>query len=617
MAGQIKGITIEIGGNTTGLNKALEGVNKQSKDLQAELKQVDRLLKLDPGNTTLMEQKQKLLGEAVSATKDKLVILKDAEKQVQQQFKEGKVGEEQYRLIQREVIATEKNLKSLESQLRSVDWDKAAKALDGFGTKATAAGKSLSTKVTAPIVAAGAVAFKFAADLEDAMGAANQIFGQQSQNVQKWADGLQNYYGIAESEALTYANTMGAMLQNIGGLSEAEAAKQSQMLVELAGDLTAMFGGTTESAVQALTGALKGNTSMLDNYGMGVNDATIKTKALEMGLYDGTGQMDLTAKQAATLALIMEQTADAQGQAARESEGASGTMRGLQTELKNVSAELGQVLIPLLTPLIAKLKEAVEKFSQMSPEAQKTVVVIAGLAAAIGPLLLLLGGMSSGVSAVMAIVEKLTPVIVSATTAAGGLSGAIAFITGPIGIAIAAIAAIIAIGVLLYKNWDTIKAKAGELSNSVRAKFDEIRNNISDRINSAKDAVGAAIERIKSFFNFEWSLPKLKLPHFSIQGSFSLNPPSIPTFGVDWYKTGAIFSRPSVIGVGEAGTEAVLPIEKIDSIIAAALEKAGGLGGKFEVTIPVCLDGQVLTTVVSKHQEKSSGLGTRGKGAVL
>ena len=76
-----------------------------------------------------------------------------------------------------------------------------------------------------------------------------------------------------------------------------EASKQSQTLVELAGDLTAMFGGTTESAVQALTGALKGNTSMLDNYGMGVNDATIKTKALEMGLYDGTGTMDLASKQ--------------------------------------------------------------------------------------------------------------------------------------------------------------------------------------------------------------------------------------------------------------------------------------------------------------------------------
>ena len=79
-----------------------------------------------------------------------------------------------------------------------------------------------------------------------------------------------------------------------------------------------MYGGTTADAVRALTGALKGNNTMLDNYGMAVNDAMIKTKALEMGLYDGTGQMDLATKQAATLALIMEQTGAAQGQAARK-----------------------------------------------------------------------------------------------------------------------------------------------------------------------------------------------------------------------------------------------------------------------------------------------------------
>jgi len=114
MAKKIKGITIEIGGNTQPLNKALEDVNKKSRDLQSELRQVDRLLKLDPKNTELMSQKQKLLAEAVANTKDKLNTLKEAERQVQEQFKRGEVAEEQYRLIQREVIATEQNLKSLE-----------------------------------------------------------------------------------------------------------------------------------------------------------------------------------------------------------------------------------------------------------------------------------------------------------------------------------------------------------------------------------------------------------------------------------------------------------------------------------------------------------------------
>ena len=98
MAGNnIKGITIDIGGNTTGLSKALADVNKTSKNLQNELKQVDKLLKLDPKNTEILEQKQKLLSGAIGNTKEKLETLREAERQAQQQFQKGEISEEQYR----------------------------------------------------------------------------------------------------------------------------------------------------------------------------------------------------------------------------------------------------------------------------------------------------------------------------------------------------------------------------------------------------------------------------------------------------------------------------------------------------------------------------------------
>ena len=91
---KIKGLTIEIGGDTRLLTKALGEVNSKSRDLQSELKQVDRLLKLDPGNTDLITQKQKILAESVSNTSEKLKTLKEAEKQAQEQFAQGKIGEE-------------------------------------------------------------------------------------------------------------------------------------------------------------------------------------------------------------------------------------------------------------------------------------------------------------------------------------------------------------------------------------------------------------------------------------------------------------------------------------------------------------------------------------------
>lgn len=128
MANKIKGITIEIGGDATGLNKALSDVNKSIRDTQSELKDVDRLLKIDPKNTELLTQKQKLLTKEIADTRDKLTTLREAEKQAQQQFKEGKISEQQYNALKREVISTENAEKNLTAQLKETN-----KSLEGQG----------------------------------------------------------------------------------------------------------------------------------------------------------------------------------------------------------------------------------------------------------------------------------------------------------------------------------------------------------------------------------------------------------------------------------------------------------------------------------------------------
>lgn len=117
MARNIKGITIEINGDTKGLDKALSSVNSSANKTQSELRDVNKLLKLDPGNTELIAQKQKLLAQAISQTGDKLKTLKDAQAQVDAQFAKGDIGEEQYRAFQREIASTEATLKGYKSQL--------------------------------------------------------------------------------------------------------------------------------------------------------------------------------------------------------------------------------------------------------------------------------------------------------------------------------------------------------------------------------------------------------------------------------------------------------------------------------------------------------------------
>lgn len=610
MAGNIKGITIEIGGNTTKLQQAMADVNKKSKDLQSELRQVEKLLKLDPKNTELLAQKQKLLAEAVENSKEKLDRLKTAQQQVNEQFAKGEISEEQYRAFQREVAKAEQELKGFEKQLSTTvktteTWkdklDKAQTSLKDFGAKMTDMGKNLSMTVTAPIVAVGAASFKMAADLQDAMGATDQTFKSAAESMKNWADNLESYYGIAEGEALEYANMMGSMLKNIGGLTEEEAAKQAQTLIKLAGDLTAMYGGTTADAVRALTGALKGNNTMLDNYGMAANDAMVKTKALEMGLYDGTGQMDLATKQAATLALIMEQSGAAQGQAAREAEGASGSMRALATEVKNLSIDIGEVLLPVVTPFIAQLNDIIKKFGELSPEMKKAIVIVGGLAAAIGPLLVLLGTLSIMIGAI-------SLPVVAVVAAIGLLIAAIVLLYNKwkengenskrlIAEFTAAIQSTLDnFKTWLGQTWESIKTAWSDFGENIKATWENMWNGIITFFETTKTNLQTATQKLTADMLARWEKFKGGIieiwraitgaikGHINNQLQFvnklidALNsikveiPEWVPgiggnKFGIDlphvpYLAEGGIVTRPTLAMIGEAGPEAVVPLKK-------------------------------------------------------
>ena len=305
------------------------------------------------------------------------------------------------------------------------------KSLNYIGDSFISIGQKASI-LSAAIIAAGAASYKMAADFQDAMGATNQIYKSASKSVQDWAKSLSPNYGIAKGEALGYANLMGSLLVNIGQLTEEQAGKQAQRLIELAGDLTAMYGGQTQDAVRALQASLKGNNTMLDNYGIAVNDALVKQRAFVLGLSNGTSELSLQARQTATLSLIFEQTSAAQGQAAREAEGASGSLRSLVTVIKNLATSLGEMLLPVITPVVNAVKGFAEWVNSLSPVMKSLVLVVTGLAAAFGPLLIVIGS-----------VIKLMPI----------LSVAFSTMTGPIGLIVTAIS--VAVG-LIIMNWNSI-----------------------------------------------------------------------------------------------------------------------------------------------------------------
>lgn len=181
MANRIKGITVEIGGDTTKLQNALKGVNCQIKNTQSALKDVEKLLKLDPTNTTLLAQKQKLLTQAIGETKEKLATLKTAAEQANEQLQKGEISQEQYDALQREIAETEAELKKLESQASKTNQTltkigEVGSKVESFGNGVTNVGKKVSV-ASAAVTAMGGAAVKTAADFESSMSQVQATMG--------------------------------------------------------------------------------------------------------------------------------------------------------------------------------------------------------------------------------------------------------------------------------------------------------------------------------------------------------------------------------------------------------------------------------------------------------
>lgn len=236
--GRIKGITIEINGDTVGLDKALKGVNTSIKQTQSSLKDVERLLKLDPKNVELLKQKQEYLTKAVDETKNKLEALKNAEQQAQQQFAEGKISQEQYNALQREIAETEQELRRLEEQATQANnsMQSISKLGEGFqevGGKITAAGQALMP-LSLAAAGVGAAAVKITADFDEAMSKVSAISGATGEDFDKLRAkaremGAETKFSATESaQAFTYMAMAGwdteKMLNGISGVMSLAAA---------------------------------------------------------------------------------------------------------------------------------------------------------------------------------------------------------------------------------------------------------------------------------------------------------------------------------------------------------------------------------------------------------
>ena len=630
MAGNIKGITIEFRGDTTRLDKALRQVNNETKAIDKELRNVEKALKFNPTSVELWRQKQTLLSQKISETKDKLQLLR------QQQAAMDAAGVDkqslEYQKLQREIIETESKLKTFEGQLKkigNVNLKAASEQFKQWGSALENAGRQMqgiSAAAAGVVASLAAVSYKAGQNADD-LNTLSKVYSINTQDLQKYSLAADLVDVSVEDIAKSHVKLEKSMYsaQN-GSKSQAEAFEKLGVSVTNADGTLRDSDAVWQDTVAAL-GKMTNETERdaLAQQLMGKSAANLNPLIEDQG--KTYKQVSDTMKKYG-LDFVDQETLDKANQFNDQLD----TMKVLgMAALSQVGAQLAGYLAPALETVVGWVGKLVNWLSQLSPEVLTVIGIVAGVVAAVAPVLIVLGKLAFAISSLMNLANM--------------LGVGIGALTSPIGIAIAAIAAIIAIGVLLYKNWDTIKAKALEIKNNLIATWNNIKatvvatvNNlkasvigtwnslkstvvsvvntlksnlssawstikstassvwngiktaITTPIQNAKDTITSIIDKIKSKFPiklgkvFSLKIPKVDVGSKEVKvGDKSVK---VPTFDISWHARGGIFDQPTLLagadgrlhGVGEAGPEAILPLNKFwDKMDRIADNATGGI----------------------------------------
>lgn len=613
MAAEIKGITIELNGDTSNLQKALKEVRKEANSFDKELSYIDKALKFDPKNVDLLKQKIAVLSDATEKGEKNIEQMKKA----LADMKAAGVDETsaEYRELQREIIKAESKQKDYNAELRKLKAEtsalgQASQKMADFGNAATKAGQALAgVSAAAAGIDAALIGLAYkSGQTADELNTLSKVTGISAAELQKYkaaADLVDVSVETISKSQIKLKKNMATAASGTG--AAAEAFKTLGVAVtDSNGELRSQDEVFTE-AIQAL--GLMSNETERDALAMQIFG---KSAAELNPLIEDNGE---TYKRVAEifanngLDIVDDETL----QRANDFNDAIDEVKAtFGAAINTIGMQLAGYLAPAMEQIAAVIEKVAGWLSQLSPEALTIIGIIAGVVAGLAPLLIIVGKLSLAISSIMGLMSTL------------GLS--FTAIAGPIGIAIAAIAAIIAIGVLLYKNWDVIKEKAAQLkdwvvqkwtalkegvvntinslkervlyywealklgmsiimdaiSSKVKAVWDGVKNAIQNPIQTAVNFVKNALDKIKGFFSgLKLQLPHIKLPHFSLQGEFSLVPPSVPKISIDWWKEGGIFTKPTLLngfnGVGEAGAEAVLPLKKLWEEMGKRFDNTGNV----------------------------------------
>ena len=478
MAETIRGISVVIGAETTGLDKALSDVTKKSGDIASELRQVERLLKFNPKNTELLAQKQKLLGDQVATTRERLDRLKNAQGQINDQFKKGDITEGQYRAFQRELVATESKLNHFEKQLKSTQdrskefadrMGELSTKLEGLGKKFapfSAAGAAVTGALTTMAVKAGIAA--------DDLNTLSATTGLSTETLQKF----QYVSDLIDVSMSTLSGSLSRLTRNMGNARDGNLQTQ-EAFSKLGVSITNVNGNLRDNedvfneAIKALGNiedATERDATAMRLFGRSAQELN----PLIMG---GADDLKRLGEEAKAAGLIMSQEAlDDINEFNDEIDILKATTKATGMQL---GTTVGKVLLPALQSLSERLKDVLDWVRNLDERVLKITLVVAGVVAAIAPLLLVLGK-------IVATIKILTPLF--------------AALVSPVGLVVAAVAALSVAGIALYKNWSKVSAGLSTL----KIKMLEFAKSLLDSISKFAQAIpglSGKIEKLKKSLN--------------------------------------------------------------------------------------------------------------------
>ncbi|MDD3895067.1 MAG: hypothetical protein PHU36_08640 [Syntrophomonadaceae bacterium] len=353
----------------------------------------------------------------------------------------------------------DKGLKSAENKFRAL------------GSKLTSIGKTMTLGVTMPIVGAATASFKLASDMNESINKVDVAFKTSAQGVKDWSKNTLTQFGIAKGTALDMAAGYGDMATSMG-LTTAQAADMSTSLVGLGGDLASFKNKGIAEVNTALNGIFTGETESLKMLGIVMTQANLEEYAASMGIEKKIKDMTQAEQVQLRYNYVMSKTTNAQGDFARTQGGAANQMRIFSESLKELGASFGENLLPVITPIITKINELIKSFGNLSPEAKKTITAMAGIAAAVGPILIVAGSLAGAfvkISEAFSVFSKISKGA-SFLSKAGML-----FNPWVLGIAL-----VIGAIYLLWKNWDKIKTWLINSWEKIKQKTSSIWNGIKD-----------------------------------------------------------------------------------------------------------------------------------------